>query len=172
MIEEFRSVPDYPDYVVSDQGNVMSKVQPGVGDRVRKDWRDVRPVRNRNGYLYVCLCSRGKEKHVFLVHRLVLETFVGPCFSDCEASHLNGVRSDNRLENLVWETRKANNARKVEHNTEMRGERSNSAKLTEDKVREIKELAKHFSQRWIGRKFNVSHRTIGKILNGETWTHI
>lgn len=43
-----------------------------------------------------------------LVHRLVLEAFVGPCPSGLEACHANDIGTDNRLSNLRWDTRQAN----------------------------------------------------------------
>jgi hypothetical protein len=76
-----------------------------------------------NGYQEVGL-SRPGQKHVIrLLHRLVLETWVGPCPRGCEASHLNHLRCDNRLENLCWESHKANIARGCCHGWELDAKR-------------------------------------------------
>lgn len=57
--------------------------------------------------------------------------------------------------------------------TESKGEGNNQAKLTEDKVQEIRQLAKTGkSQYAIAKKFQVSQSTIGKILTGRTWAHV
>jgi hypothetical protein len=49
------------------------------------------------------------------VHRLVLETFVGPCPDGMECCHNNGDPADNRLENLRWDTLSSNAYDRVEH---------------------------------------------------------
>ncbi len=53
------------------------------------------------------LSQKGKVE-MKLVHRLVLETFVGPCPDKQECCHNNGNSLDNRISNLRWDTRKAN----------------------------------------------------------------
>jgi hypothetical protein len=75
----------------------------------------------RTGYQSVGLVARfqGRQRY-FLVHRLVLLAFVGEPESRDTASHLNGIRTDNRLDNLCWESQAANCARKVEHGTNRR----------------------------------------------------
>jgi len=66
------------------------------------------------GHLRVRLSAEGVRKSV-LVHRLVLEAFVGPCPEGSEARHLNGDPQDNRLVNLRWGTRSENILDQVEH---------------------------------------------------------
>lgn len=51
------------------------------------------------------------------VHRLVLETFVGPAGPREETRHLNGDHTDNRLANLVWGTASENTQDRVRHGT-------------------------------------------------------
>ncbi len=50
---------------------------------------------------YLACKIKGKIRYV---HRLVLETFIGPCPDGMWARHLNSIKSDNRLENLEWNT--------------------------------------------------------------------
>src|SRR5690606_17793610 len=52
-----------------------------------------------------------------LVHRLVLKAFDGPPPRGHEALHANGVRDDNRLENLSWGTHSENQLDQVDHGT-------------------------------------------------------
>ncbi len=63
---------------------------------------------NNFGYEYVCLCNGGKAQNKY-VHRLVAHAFLGdpPC-PRAQVNHLNGVRADNRLENLKWCTPQEN----------------------------------------------------------------
>lgn len=100
-------------YEVSDRGQVRSLWQSGHGyDRPRTEPLVLRPQALRNGYVYVKVGRRKRS-----IHRLVLEAFVGPCPEGCEAAHLNGLRGDNRAENLAWKTPTLNYQDKVAHGT-------------------------------------------------------
>ncbi|MDE2095631.1 MAG: HNH endonuclease [Patescibacteria group bacterium] len=90
-------------------------------------------------YRQVCLVDGSGNKKYSLVHRLVLEAFIGPCPPGMECRHLNGNRSDNRLENLCWGTRIENVEDKRKHGTILRGEMNPNAKLTADTVIQIRE---------------------------------
>lgn len=66
-----------------------------------------RPTLSNFGYHRIGLII-GKSRKTFMVHRLVAEAFIpnpeGKPFID----HINGVRTDNRVENLRWCTRVEN----------------------------------------------------------------
>ena len=59
------------------------------------------------GYMCVTLWNR-KERKAFLVHRLVAEAFLPKQNGKDVIDHINGVRNDNRVENLRWCTQKEN----------------------------------------------------------------
>jgi hypothetical protein len=54
-------------------------------------------------------CSVSLRRKTRTVHSLVLEAFIGPPPPNMEVLHINGVGSDNRLENLRYGTRSENN---------------------------------------------------------------
>ncbi len=117
---QFRDVPGYPAYRVGDDGSVWScwrRVGRGGGfaNRLTERWRRMKPGVQAKGYLYVNLCFARGNVRTFRVHRLVLEAFVGPCPEGMECRHLNGVRADCRLENLIWGTRAENVADRRKH---------------------------------------------------------
>lgn len=59
------------------------------------------------GYMRVVLYKDGK-RHRCMVHRLVAEAFIpNPENKPC-VDHINTIRTDNRVENLVWKTHKEN----------------------------------------------------------------
>ena len=55
----------------------------------------------------------------------------------------------------------------------LRGERNGGAKLTEDKVLEIRQLGKttHLDKKAMSQLFSVKLRAIYKILNYESWNY-
>lgn len=63
----------------------------------------LKPTMDATGYYSVGLRSTKYRLHV-----LVLETFVGPRPDGFQACHFNCDKSDNRLENLRWDSRKEN----------------------------------------------------------------
>jgi hypothetical protein len=77
-----------PGYWISDEGCVRNK-----------HGRILRGQTFRNGYRGVRFKRAGK---MYLIHRLVLSAFVRPAGGRETANHKNGVRSDNRVENLEW----------------------------------------------------------------------
>lgn len=105
-------------YEVSDRGKVRSL------DRVvrRKDGRTctypgklLKPYDNQKPpYFSVNLWKDGKLHRAY-IHRLVLETFVGPCPPGMETCHGPGGSYDNRLENLRWDTPHENSLDTVRH---------------------------------------------------------
>lgn len=54
-----------------------------------------------SGYLRVCLKLDGKWK-CYKVHRIIAETFVSNPYNKREINHKNGIKTDNRIENLEW----------------------------------------------------------------------
>lgn len=78
---------------------------------------ELRTQPSDKGYSTVRLRHPDGRKSTPRVHRAVLETFVGPCPPGMEACHNNGDRTDNRLENLRWDTHQANERDKVNHGT-------------------------------------------------------
>lgn len=64
--------------------------------------------KKRNGYLSVTLVKNGIKSY-FLVHRLVAIAFIGLNVDKKYINHKNGVKHDNRVENIEWVTPSENN---------------------------------------------------------------
>jgi hypothetical protein len=62
---------------------------------------------NNDGYIDVRLSKDGKTTTTF-IHKLIAETFIPNPYKKKEVNHINGIKTDNRLENLEWVTHKEN----------------------------------------------------------------
>ena len=155
-------------YEVSNHGRVKSLLRcRGTTERILKPFTN-----NQVGHLSVRLYAR-RERRGSLVHRLVLTAFVGPCPSGTECRHLDGNPTNNHVGNLCWGTRTENMADNIRHGTIAIGIRNGNAKLTDDGVREIRELLKQgLSQRKIARLFSVGHDAISAINTDRLWKHV
>jgi HNH endonuclease len=137
------------------------------GDAFR-DGVKVVPWVNKRGHSETS--DRGR---LIAIHTLVLNAFIGPCPPGLEGCHWDDDGTNNKLENLRWDTHSANVLDSVRNGTHARlsGEENGSAFLTQKEVDKIREEFKttDISQRALGRKYNVSHRTIGRIIRNEAW---
>ena len=101
--EIWKDVKGYPNYMVSNLGNVKSLNYNRSGKE-----QILKPIPNTFGYLQVGLCKNGKPKF-YKVHRLVAEAFIpNPNNKPC-IDHINTNRTDNRVDNLRWCTYRENN---------------------------------------------------------------
>jgi DNA-binding transcriptional regulator YiaG len=153
---------NYPEYAVTPVGEVVSLVFRGR-NTVRPQHRILTPVEGHNGYKTVCIVSNGK-KYVRRVHRLVMEAFHRP--SHLEVNHINGIKSDNSLENLEYVTHQQNVAHAVKTGlTNHKGQLNPSSKLSDSQTLEIKQLLENSrtSQKDLASRFGISQQTINRI---------
>lgn len=89
-----------------------------VRERILKPWRFLR--KGKVLALGVDLSKNNKVKK-FHIHKLVLTSFVGPCPDGMEACHFpDRDVTNNRLDNLRWDTHSNNEADKLIHGTDNR----------------------------------------------------
>lgn len=168
-----RPIPEFPGYYASDAGQIWS-CNRGLG-------RWLSQSTDRVGRKSVTL-RYGRRQYTRLVHRLVLEAFVGPRPEGMECCHNNGDPADNRLKNLRWDTRSANNKDKVRHGrcplsgsgiSRPKGEQHPRAKLRSLDVRWIRYLRKAgISVKDLAEYYPVTQTMIRYICNRTFWKHI
>lgn len=124
---------------------------------------------NRRGYPVATLAKQGRM-HSYLVHRLVLEAFVGPRGEGYECRHLNGNRKDNNLANICWGTPAENLADKIAHGGVTHGERNGRAILTAEIVASVRmrSLAGTTAAA-MARELGVSRTAVERVIRGTTW---
>lgn len=137
--EDWKPVVGYEGlYEVSNHGRVRSlprEVKFGTSMRLSPQ-TILRPRTIPSGHQTVSI-YRDRKRKTAKVHRLVLEAFVGPAPEGMECCHNNGIASDNRIENLRWDTTAANRRDSVKHGTNLNAAKThclNGHPLTTDNI--------------------------------------
>ncbi len=130
-----------------------------------------------NGYAVVRLRYKGKTERN-TVHTHVLESFIGPRPLGMQINHLNGVRDDNRLENLEYCTPTQN----IQHSFDVLkrqrkgavGEANGKSKLNPEDVVTIRRLYSEGgrSQQSIADVYGIAQNMVSKIVLRQFWSHI
>lgn len=159
-------------YEVSNDGFIRNR-------KPRSDRPEVlRGSTDKNGYIRHYLYSNGVGFNR-ISHRVIWESFFGPIPKGMQVNHKNGIKSDNRLDNLEVVTPSQN----VQHSfrvlkrkrvrNSIPGEQNGRAKLTDTSVQAIRRLiAKGHDLRSIAATYGVSQASISFIKNGITWKHV
>ena len=170
MIEQWKKIDGFPNYEVSDFGNLRTFKARG------KELPHIRAKHlGGNGYFEITLYKNGKPKHI-KISRLVATTFVKNPFGKKTVNHINGIKTDDRAVNLEWVTSKENTAHAIKTGLiKMNGEMSRNALISDKQARVIKH-ALSFGVRGTGRMLakmcGVHESTISKIAHGKNWKHL
>jgi hypothetical protein len=90
-----------------------------------------------------------------------------------EACHFPDRNCSNcRIENLRWDTSKANAIDRQIHGTQCNGSRQHLAKLSEAEIVQIRELAKSTSFVSIAKNYGVTAEAISAAVRKLTWKHV
>ena len=144
IAEEWRPVVGFDgEFEVSSDGHVRSLDRTVVDTRNGRCWkycgRILSTWRNHHGYTSVSINSNSR-KRVRLVHRLMAEAFFGSQRPGMEVNHKNGIRDDNRLENLEWCTRSENQTHAATLPHTPRGRKKGGPSYSDAQVRKVREL--------------------------------
>lgn len=171
MEEIWKEIPGYEGkYMASNMGNIKSLSRiVKFGSGYQKIKEKIRKPQIKNGYNYI-----GTGKKNIYVHRIVWESINGKIPEKMQINHKNGIKTDNRIENLEVVTSKQNNLHKDnilgKHN---RGERCGMHKLKKQQILEIKKLLfEKVNQHHIAIKYGVTKSNISAINCKRSWNHI
>lgn len=109
--EIWSTIENYPQYLVSNKGNVKSLSRktpmPNNGYRIEKE-RILSARIGSHGYYYINLANFEGQKS-FCIHRLVALAFVEPVEGKEKVNHKDGNKLNNLADNLEWATSGENN---------------------------------------------------------------
>ena len=91
-------------YEVSDSG-LIRKIKTG---------KLLKPKLNHKGYERITILIKG-NRYIFRVHRLVAQAFIPNPLNKPQVNHKNGIKTDNRVDNLEWVSN-SENIKHAEHN--------------------------------------------------------
>ena len=174
MDEIWKKVVGYEDsYEISNLGNVRALYRQKI---YKARWglaKMVFPAKQmkigigKNGYCYVKLSKDSKNKHK-LIHRLVMEAFVG--YSDLEVNHKDGNKENNRIENLEYCTAQENQLHCTRILKKKIGEKNKMSKLKEADIFKIRNDPRILRE--IAMDYGVTLQAIHYVKNRKNWSHI
>lgn len=153
----------FPRYEFHQDGFVISYVKSSP--------RIMKPIKMGE---YVGLQLKRSDGHTekAYLHRLICEAFHGPCADGMECRHLDGDKENNRACNLAWGSKAENENDRLAHGTTPKGEKNPMAKLTREKVNEMRRCRQKTGKSYkaIGDNFGVSTMTAFRAVTGKSWS--
>jgi len=180
-MEEFLTIPSFPDYLVSNFGRVKTKGRPiryvhavtGKEHFRNTNERFLKVHFNKlTGYKFYQL-YKDKKMVNKSIHQLVADAFIKRKDGLNIINHIDGNKHNNCVENLEWCTNEYNHEHATKTGLKAKGSQIGTSKLNEYTVHAIKYfLDKGFSHRELSTAFKISRPTISLIKENKTWKHV
>lgn len=159
-------------YAISNLGRVKSLPKNYRG--IYRDEYIMKLTKDRNGYMCINLNIKNSRKRKFkLIHRLVAIHFLNNFGNKKEVNHIDGIKSNNNVNNLEWCTRSENqlHAFKCGLDKPKKGELNGNSKLTWECIKFIREakINKSHNGRQLAKLYNISTSNISSIQKNKIW---
>lgn len=181
-VEEWRPVVGYEGlYEVSDWGRVRSLdryveyYNPMFKKISKRFWKGIvlKKVKNTHGYYIVSLRDYNHKSHEGKIHRLVAKAFIPNLQNKPFIDHINGNKTDNRVENLRWATPMENNnnpntivnMRGIQNGRQLN--RKDQSKIVYQYTLDGKLINVYPSASEAARQMGCSFTTISKVCRGK-----
>lgn len=177
-MEEWKDIKDYEGlYQISNLGRIKSlkRYKKNHSKTQMIEEKILLPHSTRTGYICVCLCKDAKPKQK-TIHRLVAEAFIPNPENKEEVNHIDGDKTNNRVENLEWCTRCEN----IQHSFKNGFHKLSSErieKLMKSCIKKVNQYSKQgeFIKTWesiaqAGRELNINHASISACCKGKLKT--
>ena len=163
-MEKWKQIPLFKRYEASTLGRLRSLNYKRTGKI-----KVLKPAYDNRGYLKTMLQGDNGKYKTWYVHSFVATTYHGKK-NGLTVDHINGIKDDNRPENLEYVTASENVRRAFKQGKykPMVGSKNGMAKLTEKDVKEIREHAansgRYYGRKKLADKYNVSECTIKEVV--------
>lgn len=158
----FYPLYSFPNYFISKCGLIKRVYQKNKKEKILK------PRLKNHGYYSVNLSVNGVT-YEKTVHRLVAKQFL-PYFDNLVVNHKNGIKIDNRLENLEFISSSENIKHASKCGLVPHSENRYNAKLKTSDIDEIRNS--NCSHKILSKKYGVNKSTISRIKLRKRWTHV
>lgn len=165
--EIWKTCARFPHYEVSNMGRVASTKPKRMGGFTITDRYELAQFKDPGGRMNVNIVDDAGRLWRQKVHRFVLEAFIGPCPDGLVCCHNDGDSTNNRLDNLRWDTQASNQADRIKHGTSNRGAANGQSKLTEADVLAIYRDKRPLAE--IAQEYGMSVCGISNIKTQDTW---
>lgn len=177
MKEKWKIIEEFPKYLISNKGRI----------KILSTLEDKKVFVKDDGYIATGLTKNKKQNYRY-VHRLVAEAFIKNKHNKPQVNHINGIKGDNRAENLEWVTPAENirhaidtgllkykkKEKEIKNSKHLKGEKVSSSKLSPEEVIEIRVLwdFKEYKKVELAEIYGVNESTIRDVITRRQWKHI
>lgn len=167
MNEIWKDISGYAGiYQISSLGRVKSLSR--ISNNRTLSEKLLTPSLSNSGYAWICL-SNNKDKKHFFIHRIIAQSFIPNPMNKMQVNHIDGVKTNNSIDNLEWVTNSENQKHAYKNNlnsvSELQKKRTSKAKSSS--VIDTESNTIYSSIREAFKTVSIPYSTLCTMLRGE-----